>query len=41
MCPFLIETDETEARLTTNSVEETVQTLSVLLRLFKTETSQA
>jgi hypothetical protein len=41
MCPFLIETDETEARLTTNSVEETVQTLSVLLRLSKTETGQA
>jgi hypothetical protein len=41
MCPFLIETDETEARVTTNSVEETVQTLSVLLRLSETETRQA
>src|SRR5258708_37734241 len=25
-CPFLIETDETNARFTTNSVEETVRT---------------
>ena len=38
-CPFLIETDETDARFTTNSVEETVQTLSVLLHLAKTNTS--
>jgi len=39
-CPFLIETDETDERLTTNSVEETVQTLSVLLHFPKTETGR-
>jgi hypothetical protein len=39
MCPFLIETDETAARFTTNSVEETVQTLSVFLHLAKTNPS--
>jgi hypothetical protein len=33
MCPFLIETDESDAQLTTNSVEETVETLSKLLHL--------
>lgn len=39
MCPFLVETDESDTRLTTNSVEETVQTLSVLLHLTKPDTS--
>lgn len=39
-CPFLIETDETDARITTDSIEETVQTLSVLLHLAKTSTSR-
>jgi hypothetical protein len=33
MCPFLIETDENDARLTTSSVEETVRTLCGLLHL--------
>ena len=33
MCPFLIETDETNARLTGNSVEEVLQILSSLLHL--------
>jgi hypothetical protein len=33
MCPFLVETNESERRFTTNSVLETVQTLSVLLHL--------
>ena len=33
MCPFLIETDETNARVTGNSVEEVVQILSSLLHL--------
>jgi hypothetical protein len=33
MCPFLIETDETDARLTTGSIEQTVETLAKLLRI--------
>jgi hypothetical protein len=33
MCPFLIETDETDGRFTTNSVDETVETLIKLLHL--------
>jgi hypothetical protein len=33
MCPFLIETDENAERFTTNSVEETVQTLLRLLHV--------
>jgi hypothetical protein len=33
VCPFLIETDETPERFTTDSVAETVQTISVLLHL--------
>ena len=33
MCPFLIETDEANARLTGNSVEEVVQIVSSLLHL--------
>jgi hypothetical protein len=40
MCPFLIETDESDVRLTVNSVEEAVQALSVLLHLAKIKTSQ-
>jgi hypothetical protein len=39
-CPFLIETDETPERFTTNSVAETVQRLSVLLHLATGKTSQ-
>lgn len=39
MCPFLIETDETPDRLTSNSVAETVQALAVLLHLPKEGTS--
>jgi hypothetical protein len=39
-CPFLIETDETDVRITTNSVEETVQSLSVLLHLPKSNTNR-
>jgi hypothetical protein len=35
MCPFLVEADESEAR-TTNSIDETVQVLTALLRLAKT-----
>ena len=33
MCPFLVETDETPDRRTTNSVAETVHALEVLLHL--------
>jgi hypothetical protein len=33
MCPFLIETNQSDARVTTNSVEETVETLTKLLHL--------
>jgi len=33
MCPFLIETDQSDARVTTNSVEETLETLTKLLHL--------
>ena len=33
MCPFLVETDENDARLTTNSIEEAVRTLVKLLHL--------
>jgi hypothetical protein len=33
MCPFLVETDESDGRLTANSVEEAAQTLSILLHL--------
>lgn len=40
MCPFLIETSETDGRFTANSVEETVQMLSVLLHLPKANTIQ-
>lgn len=32
-CPFLIETDETKERLTTSSVDETVEVLTKLLHL--------
>lgn len=32
-CPFLIETDETKERLTTSSVDETVEVLMKLLQL--------
>jgi len=41
MCPFLIETDETDARFTADSVEETVKALSVLLHLAKAETKRS
>jgi hypothetical protein len=37
MCPFLIETDENDARTTTNTVDKTVQALAALLHLSKTE----
>ncbi len=40
MCPFLIETYETDARFTTDSVEETVRTLSDLLHLTETNKSR-
>ena len=33
MCPFLVETEETSDRRTTNSVAETVHALEVLLHL--------
>ena len=33
MCPFLIETDESDARFTSSSVEETVKMLVKLLHL--------
>jgi len=33
MCPFLIETNESGARSTSNSIEETVETLTKLLHL--------
>jgi len=33
MCPFLIETDENDKRITTVSVEETVATLTRLLHI--------
>ena len=33
MCPFLVETDENETRITANSVDETVQTVAKLLHL--------
>jgi len=33
MCPFLIENDETDERFTSESIENAVQTLSVLLHL--------
>jgi hypothetical protein len=39
MCPFLIETDESDVRFTNNSIQETVQTVSGLLHLPRTETS--
>jgi hypothetical protein len=35
MCPFLIETDETDARFTANTVEAVVERLSDLLHLAK------
>jgi hypothetical protein len=37
MCPFLIETDETDARFTATTVEAVVQRLSDLLHLPKTQ----
>jgi len=37
-CPFLIETGESPERFTTNTIAETVQTLSVLLHLPKDNT---
>jgi hypothetical protein len=33
MCPFLIETDESHARLTTKSIDETVEILAKLLHI--------
>jgi hypothetical protein len=39
MCPFLIETDESDAQTTTNTIEKTVQVLTALLHLVKGETS--
>jgi len=33
MCPFLVETDENDKRLTARSVEETVEILTRLLRI--------
>lgn len=39
MCPFLIETDETPERFTTNAVAGTVETLLLLLHLSKDSTS--
>jgi len=33
MCPFLVETDESEARFTTDSIEETTQIVAQLLHL--------
>ena len=33
MCPFVIETDESDARVVTNSVDETVQAVSHLLHI--------
>jgi len=33
MCPFLVETDENDVRLTANSTEEAVRTLVKLLHL--------
>jgi len=33
MCPFLIETDESSACYTTNSIEETVETVAKLLHV--------
>lgn len=41
MCPFLIETDETDARFTANTVEAAVQRLSVLLHLAEAEAGPA
>ena len=38
MCPFLIETDENDARLKTSSVEETVRALCGLLHVSETNT---
>jgi hypothetical protein len=35
MCPFLIETDERDARFTTSSIEDIVETLVKLLHLWK------
>lgn len=32
-CPFLVETDESDARLTGNSIDETVEILTKLLHL--------
>jgi hypothetical protein len=32
-CPFLIETDESDARLTTKSIDETVEILTKLLHI--------
>jgi hypothetical protein len=40
MCPFLIETDETSARLTGNSVQEVVQILSSLLHVLGRDSSE-
>ena len=33
MCPFVIETDENDARLTANSIDETVEAVTRLLHL--------
>jgi hypothetical protein len=33
MCPFLVETNENTTRTTTNSIEETVETISAMLHL--------
>lgn len=40
MCPFLIETDENDSRITTNSVEETVRALAELLHLTNSESKE-
>jgi len=40
MCPFLIETDETDECFTANSVDEAVRTLSVLLHLVEADTDR-
>ena len=39
MCPFLIETDESDARTTTNTVDKTVRALTALLHLSKIEST--
>lgn len=33
MCPFLIETDETDERITANTVDQAIETLARLLHL--------